>query len=267
MTPRLSVLAFLITGFARAEFFPPAHGLFQPLQADRRELQFSLRLVVPVGHKNFGEAAAGDYFGLYRWDLGGEKFMQVSVGAGAFGRFDMSSKTNDMQVADYYGNLPVDLRIGRWSSRLLVYHTSSHLGDDYLKVHGGEMVKHSWDNLRWIGSYEPTSSWRLYGGYTYIFRTLPKAKRHAVQGGFEWKPRWLAWTHAQGYWANDFQSWERVFWNPMFNSEAGVLFFNKPEDHRGLSLFVEYFSGTMPQGQFYKQKETHVGVGVKLNFT
>jgi hypothetical protein len=260
-------LSFEFLYAAEGQFFPTAHELFEPLRADPRELQYALRLVVPVSHKVFGEAAVGDYFGLYRWSLDEGRAVQVGVGGGAFGRFDLTAKTNDMQVADYYGNVPFDFRSGRWSARFLIYHTSSHLGDDFLSSTGQRTSKHSWDNLRWLLSFEPTSAWRLYGGYTYVFRSLPGSGRSALQGGLEWQSAYLAKNHVQLYWANDFQSWERTGWNPMFNSQAGVTFVNKPEDRRGISLFVEFETGRQPHGQFYLQQETHWGAGVKLRFT
>src|SRR5690349_3695403 len=73
--------------FAFAEWLPPAHEVFAPLQADPRELQYAVRLVGPVGHKALGEAAAGDYVGLYRRSPEDGKAFQVSVGGGFFGRF------------------------------------------------------------------------------------------------------------------------------------------------------------------------------------
>ena len=141
-----------------AEFLPPAHELFLPLRADPRELQYALREAAPVSHGPLGEAAVGDYLGLYRWDLGSGKAFQVSVGGGAFGRFDLSSKTDDLESVDYYGNLPFDFRDGPWSMRFMPYHTSSHLGDDYLKRTGIVTEKHAWDNLKWLVSYEPLAS-------------------------------------------------------------------------------------------------------------
>jgi len=87
--------------FCLPEFFRRRTTLFEPLRADPRELQYAVRAVAPVSHESLGEAAVGDYLGLYRWDLGREKAFQVSVGGGAFGRFDLSRKTNDLVTADY----------------------------------------------------------------------------------------------------------------------------------------------------------------------
>jgi hypothetical protein len=250
-------------------FFPPAHDLFKPLLADPRELQYALRMVVPVSKKVLGEASMGDYLGLYRWALAGDAmYVQISIGGGAFGRFDLAATSNAMQVADFYGNLPFDLRTGKWSFRFMPYHTSSHLGDDYLKATGLTTTKHAWDNLRWLVSYDAASFLRLYGGYTYIFRTHPEhLGRNAYQGGFETYSPWWGNKHARVYWANDLQSWERCDWHPTFYSQLGLRMVKDPQVGRGVSLFVEYATGRQPQGQFFQNSETHWSLGLKLDIT
>ncbi len=119
-------------------FLPPAHELFEPLQADPRELQYALRAVVPVSDHSLGEAAMGDYLGVYRWTLPGKvSYFQISIGGGVFGRFDLAEESNSLLVSDFYGNLPFDLRRDKWSFRFMAFHNSSHLRDDYLAARGG----------------------------------------------------------------------------------------------------------------------------------
>ena len=215
-------------------FLPPAHDLFKPLLADPRELQYALRVVCPVHRRSLGEVALGDYLGLYRWKLSSDASFQISIGGGVFARFDLAEQSNALQVADYYGNLPFDYRIDKWSFRFMPYHTSSHLGGDYLSTTGGTTSKHTWDNLRWLASYDMNAYGRMYGGYTYTFRELPgHLGRNAVQGGVEAFSPWMGNGHAQVYWANDFQSWERTNWNPMFDSQLGVKLAKDPQVRPG----------------------------------
>jgi len=261
-------LCFSVLATAHAEWFPSAHELFRPLRADPRELQYTLRAVMPVSRRTVGEAAMGDYFGLHRWNLGEERAFQWSVGGGAFGRFNLAEKTNDMQTVDFYGNMPFDYRAGPWSTRFMIYHTSSHLGDDFLRQTGGTAEKHSWDNIKWLFSYDWAPLLRLYGGYNYVFRTLPGGiGRHAFQAGFEMQSQWMRGGHIQYYWANDFQTWERSGWNPMFNSQLGLTVANKPGDSRAMSFFLEFGAGRMPQGQLYLQKETRGTLGIQFHLT
>jgi len=255
-------------GAEDAGFFPKSHELFKPLLADPRELQYALRVVAPVAHKLLGEAALGDYLGLYRWSLGGGVRAQVSVGGGAFGRFKLATAANEMQVADFYGNAPFDVRAGRWSGRFMLYHTSSHLGDDYLAKTGETTSKHAWDHLRWLGSYDACARLRFYAGYTYVIRELPGHRgRNSLQVGFETASLWVAHNHIQAYWANDFQTWERSNWNPMFSSQLGIKMAKDPRADRGISFFLEFLTGRQPHGQFFLEEETRFGVGVKFHLT
>jgi hypothetical protein len=260
----LPILALLSSGaLADHQWLPPAKEVFTPLRADPRELQYSAALQVPVGHRVLGEASLGDYFGLYRYYVEPDMPFQVSVGGGAFGRFNLASVTNDLESADFYANLPFDIRKGPWSSRFMIYHTSSHLGDDYIRDTGNTGEKHSFDNVKWLLSYDLKRRWRFYGGGNYVFRTLPKADRGAVQGGIEVQSAWHG--NALFYFANDLQSWQRNEWNPAFNSEAGVTFANSPDSIRSVTFFTHFATGPQPQGVFYLQKETSWSFGVRFN--
>ena len=248
-------------------FLPPAHDLFKPLQADPRELQYALRVVAPISRKILGEAAIGDYIGLYRWSiLDGKALLQVSGGGGAFGRFDLASEANDLQIVDFYGNVPFDVKMGKWSGRFMLYHTSSHLGDDFIKTTGETATKHSWDNLRILNSYDFNSYFRTYAGYTYVFRELPEhLGRNAIQGGLETSTPWFWKGHTRAYWANDFQTWERSAWKLMYDSQLGLRFAKTPDPSaRSTSVFIEFETGPQPQGQFFQQDERRWNFGVKF---
>jgi hypothetical protein len=247
-----------------AGLFPSAHELFLPLIANPRELQYAIRFVMPVGKHHLGEASVGDYFGIYRWNFGKIQ-LQSSVGGGMFGRFDLSKYTNDLQITDWYLNLPFDVRVGLWAHRLMIYHTSSHLGDDYIRESHDPGFKHAWDSLQYLLSYDWNPMLRLYGGPTYVFRSLPKDDRNAIELGFETQSRWFSGRHMRVYWANDFQSWERTEWNPTFNTQAGITFAKTPESLRQVSLFVEYMTGRQVQGQFYLHHESRWNLGLRLS--
>jgi hypothetical protein len=250
-------------------FLPAAHELFRPLLADPRELQYALRYSVPVSQKAVGKAAMGDYLGIYRWKLPWEAaYLQFSIGGGVFGRFDLAGTSNNFESVDFYANVPFDLRFGKWSVRLMPYHTSSHLGDDLLKDTGQTTTKHSWDNMRSLLSYDLNSWSRLYGGYTYAFQTHPGGLgRQSWQAGLETYSGWWCQQHAQTYWANDFQSWQRIQWNPIFNSQLGIKWVRTPQNNRGISTFIEFSAGHQPEGQFYLQRETVWTLGLKFDLS
>jgi Protein of unknown function (DUF1207) len=254
------------TDYGHDGLFANAKEIFRPLLADPRELQLALRLTTPVSHTNLGDIAVGDYFGLYRWALPWkDSYVQWSVGAGVFARFDLVDVEKTSEVIDYSVSMPVDVRLGTWTTRLMPYHISSHLGDDYIKQTGILPDKYSFDSFKWLIADDPFPFLRLYTGYNYIIRNRQQdLGRHALQAGAECTSGWWAHGHAQLFWANDFQSWERVGWNPSITTQLGVRLAHDPKDKQTLSIFTEYGAGHLAYGQLFQTKESHWVAGLRF---
>jgi hypothetical protein len=266
----ISILVFPAksTGAYPSQSFPPAHELFAPLQADPSELHFRFSVGAPVAHRTIARIDVGDYLGIYRWALGDAGALQLNVGGSINTRFDATTTSHDLQVVDFYGNVPVDLRIGQFSARSMFYHVSSHLGDDYLRENNIESVKHSWDSLREILSWDLCRALRLYGGYSYAIHTKPEwGGRDQVQGGAEmaFNPSGRGYCHP--YWANDVQSWARSGWDPTWTSQLGAKTGDPSSLGRGVSYFIEYMNGPRPEGQFFGNRETIWTAGVKFQIS
>ncbi|MBL0350938.1 MAG: DUF1207 domain-containing protein [Elusimicrobia bacterium] len=246
---------------------PPPDGLFAPLRADPRELHFALRAAFPHQRVTAAEVAIGHYYGIYRWALpGGAGAVQANVGGGIFPRFNFSHDT-DLQVIDFYGNIPVDVRAGRWSGRFMVYHVSSHLGDDYIRATGHASVRNSWNTLRSILSFDADPRLRLYGGHSYHLLVRPAAlKGQAFQAGVEIYSPVFANGRAQAYWANDAQWWQRTHWRTMYNAQVGIKLGRDRGQGRGISYFLEFTTGPEHYGQFFDRSETRGTVGAKFDF-
>jgi len=247
--------------------FPPAHEIFVPLEADPTELQFKFQFDFPVTQRGIAWINAGDYLGIYRWALGNAGALQLNIGGAVNSRFD-ATPTHNLQVIDYYGNVPLDLRIGRFSARSMFYHDSSHLGDDYLRERNIEDSNSSWNALREILSVDATTFLRFYGGYTWALDTKPVwSGRQAVQGGTEIHFNTSARGFWQPYWANDFQAWQRSNWDLTWVSQLGFKTGDQFSRGRGISYFVQFKTGPRYEGQFYKNHETAWGVGLKFELS
>jgi len=260
-----------IPRFSAAEYksqsYPAAHELFAPLQADPSEPHFGFELGLPVSHRLVARIDVGDYLGLYRWALGDVGALQLNVGGAINTRFDATS-SHDLQVVDFYGNVPLDLRIGRFSARSMFYHDSSHLGDDYLRQNNIESVKHSWDSVREILSWDACNALRLYGGYSGAIHTKPEWDgRQELQGGVEmfFNPSGRGYWHP--YWANDVQSWARTGWDPTWTSQLGVKTGESSSLGRGISYFLQFMRGPRLEGQFFINRETIWSAGLKFQIS
>jgi hypothetical protein len=258
--------------FAHAD--EPEYGLlarepraFPALEADPREVQLELRAMWPVGQSVQGEVILGEYLSLYKWRLPWQDaYIQWMAGGAVFSRFNLVEDTKDLKVSDYSANMPVDLRAGRWAMRLMPFHVSSHLGDDFIAATGRLPRKYSVDSIKMLASFEPTPAWRIYGGYQYIMRVVHEGYgRNVLQGGLEWHSPWgYRRERLQLYAAGDFQAWERTGWNPMLNIQSGLRVRRDAESRRSMSIFLEFGSGSRQHGQFYQEKETHWGAGLKF---
>lgn len=247
--------------------FPAAHELFPPLLADPTEPRFEFQLGTPVSQKAIARINVGDYLGVYRWAFPGDwGAAQLNVGGAIFTRFDGSASHN-LQVLDFYGNVPFDIRLGPLSMRFMFYHDSSHLGDDYLREKNIQSTNNSWEALRAIVSIHPISFIRFYGGYTDAIHTKPAWRgRYAAQGGAEiyFMPSTAFW---HPYWANDIQAWQRSGSDITWSSQLGVKTGSESSRGRGISYFVEYRSGPRFEGQFFNRHETYWGGGLKFQLS
>lgn len=248
--------------------FPPAHELFTPLQADPTEPHFGFSLGDPVAQRAIARVDVGDYLGIYRWALPGEGgALQLNVGGAIFTRFD-ATPAHSLQVIDYYGNVPLDFRRGRVSARMMFYHDSSHLGDDYLRENNIQSVDHSWEALRGIVSVQASKVFRLYGGYTTAIHTKPAWDGlRALQGGLEIYFNTFAHGFWHPYWANDVQSWQRTGWDPTWTSQIGFKAGESYSRGRGITYFLQFQHGPRYEGQFYTNRETIWSVGLKFELS
>jgi hypothetical protein len=117
----------------------------------------------------------GDSFGLVRWNgpTQGEG-AQFDVIGSIFAQFDLGAPSNDLINADYIIGLPLTFRRRGFTSRVKVYHQSSHLGDEYLlRDEDIERENLSFESLEFLVSQE-MGPLRVYAGGEFLFRREPE---------------------------------------------------------------------------------------------
>jgi hypothetical protein len=240
----------------------PSKKIFKPFIADITQPAFSVRLTGVVGSNRLAEINMGDEFGIYRWDLKSGNKMQFGIAGGVQGRFDISKITNDFQVADFSLLFPLDYVSDNWGARLMYWHTSSHVGDDYIISHGvlpTDLDKNVTDDIRLLGDYYFNNWLRVYGGMFYAFNQIPhKSERFHGQVGLEAEKKI---ENHSWFLAGNLYGHSKYGWQPSFNSRTGWKYYGKASN--GL-LFVEFFSGRLQYLAFNTQKETHWSFGFTL---
>src|SRR2546426_1420587 len=162
----------------------PSGALFPSLLADPKEPEFfatylwerSSRLASKLGSVGFGQT-----FGVL-----GTRDWQLSIAAGVFSQFDLSSSTADLMNTDYLVGLPVAYRRGSTALRFRLYHQSSHLGDEYMIHAHAQRVDLSFEAAELLLSRE-LAQWRVYGGGEYMFTHSPAdLKPGVLHAGLEY---------------------------------------------------------------------------------
>lgn len=114
------------------------------------ESEVSLGYRIPVVRLLDGGAAGVDL------DFGFE--------VGIWSRFDMETDERDLIASDYRVGFPLSVRYRSLEGRLTFHHSSSHLGDDYIKRYGVWVYQVSREALELILAVRPIAPLRLYGG-------------------------------------------------------------------------------------------------------
>lgn len=248
---------------AETAWFPSSKELFRPLLADPKEPGYTLRLTSPNGSHSVTEIGIGDALGIYRSRLGGWDW-QWGIGGGVVGRFNTSVASNWFEVADFTFAVPFDFRRGVHSLRLAYWHVSSHLGDDYIRLHPAASIsKHFTDDTLLLYSYTPSPSLRFYAGGARAFKILPSLAKFRAQAGFEaYGP--ALWTRGgQPVFGVDLQALERGDWKASGNVVLGLRL---PGSNRlgAVSFLLGYYHGPLYYQYRFREVETHWTFGLHL---
>lgn len=253
---------------ARYDFLPESEQTFPQLLADPRAIQLGASYYRMDG-KDRSDVALGHSWGMTRWSFGdGAWSAQWNIEALAMSRFTIGGSINSFETVDFLGNLPVSFRSGKFSTRAMLFHESSHLGDDYIRQTGNTGFRYSIDGLRVTFAWESDSWIRVYTGMTYLLHTIPDPARKTAQAGFELTSPDLKLSPSfpiRLFLAEDLQSHENVAYNVNSRTMAGVSVGFK-EVRRTMRVYFSYFDGHSPYGQFYGRREHWAELGVGLHF-
>lgn len=251
----------------------PSGDIFRPLLADPKEPRFFATYLwdrSPRLGSQVSSVGLGQTIGLFR-SRGGR--WQVSVAAGVFSQFNMQAASNDLINTDYIIGLPVTYRSGALSTRLRLYHQSSHLGDEFLLHTQTQRVDLTFQAAEVLVSQE-ISNWRVYGGGEYVFQHEPAdLKPVLLHGGLEYQQpgpllrlgrlgegRFVAGLDGKSFQDREWQTG----WSLMSGLEFGVPTATGGSEWHWRVL-VQAYNGPASFGQFYRQNVSAVGVGLAFS--
>ena len=251
----------------------PQDQIFCPLLADPKETRSFVSLLRgtfrslddPEGETIIASVGLGDAFGLVRW--GGPEpteGLQLDVIGSIFAQFDLGAPSNDLINADYIIGVPVTFRRSGFSTRVKMYHQSSHLGDEYL-LRSADVDREnlSFESVEFLASQE-VGPLRLYVGGERMLRREPESlPAKLFHAGAELRSGRAGPAQLVG--GVDFKSTERHDWSPAISGRVGLEVARYgPGDHppRLITVMVELYHGPSPYGQFFQDDISYVGVGL-----
>jgi hypothetical protein len=243
---------------------------FRPLLADPKEPQFfaaylwerSPRLAPRLGSVGFGQTIAVVSPGTW----------QVAIAAAVFSQFNLARPTADLMNTDYRVGLPVTYHHAGLTTRLQLYHQSSHLGDEYMVHANAQRVDLTFEAAELLVSQQ-LAAWRVYGGGEYVFTHSPADLRPGVlHGGVEYRQSGVL-VHlgrlATGrvVAALDAKSFQDRGWDVGWSAVIGLELAD-PLAHAGggwrWSLLLRAYTGPAPYGEFFRDRVASLGVGLGL---
>lgn len=248
----------------------PAGDPFWPLIADPKEPHFFVsarRYETASDTVNIAAVGYGESFGLYRREgVRRGDALQVSVAGGLFAQFNLDAPSFDLINADYMIGIPITYRRGDFSTRLRLYHQSSHLGDEYLLNTNPNRVNLSYESLEAIVSYD-WDRWRGYGGGEYLVHREPSDLKPAMlHAGLEF--RGITPVFATGRWIGglDLKSYAEHDWAVNASLKVGWEFGKPGPGRRHLRWLFDAYNGYSPHGQFYIDRIHYLGTSISFGF-
>jgi hypothetical protein len=249
----------------------PETELFDPLLADPRWPHFAAAYQNLPGDDELSQAAAvsfGETIPLAGGPAPLEGRADLSLHAGVFSIFDLDSDSFDLVNSDFLVGLASSYRRRDFALMLRLAHQSSHLGDEYLLRDRVERINLSFEELDLILSQDLPGGFRVYGGGSYLVHADPSdLDPWGLQLGLEARSpeAWLD-GNLRPIAALDLQSREETDWDLDLSLRVGLQLERRRLFGQALQIFLEYYDGHSPNGQFFVREIRSVGLGAHVHF-
>lgn len=257
-------------------WFPQSTRLFPTMVANPQRVAYALswRFDDDVVGKNAAFVSLGDHFPIFRWLGVGpvQGDLQVGIEGCAWAYFDMKGDVNLFNT-DYYVGIPLSYSFDNWAFRLRYYHTSSHLGDEYMVLHPTvTRLNPSMEAVDLFAAYDITNDLRVYGGVGAVVRSdnTYKLKRWYFEGGGDWRffdsKNMYHLLYFQPYVAMYLRSWQDNSWRLDANFALGCEISKLQNVGRCVRLYAEYHTGPCFIGQFSRDRSSYWSANLSYGF-
>lgn len=264
-------------------WFPQMTVLFPPLIASPREPMYyvAYRWGDKVVGRKAVAVALGDEFPIFRWRdvFRWHGDLQIGINAGVWAVFNFQhidhSRGDSCELfnTDYLLGIPLSYAVNRWSFRLMPYHISSHLGDEFIvnrKI--TTRCNPSFEALEFVSQYQVNRQLRLYAGPGVVFHSDDSFKMKPLYilygmevraGGTKLNYHRLYGTPFLAIFINN---WQERRWGFDTTIKAGYEFSKLQGIGRKMRFFASYHNGYSWEGQFFKKHTQYGEFGLSWGF-
>lgn len=247
----------------------PSSLLYRSYIAAPHEPRFSSAVLFdPSSSSSRWDASLGSRVGLYRRNRPARMDLdawQIDIEGAAMVRLDPQEKM-DLEAADYRFGLLWTGQRDNVSYKFGYFHTSSHVGDEFLiKNPTFQRINYVKESLIFGTSVQATEEWRMYGELAYGVIATGGAKPFQLQLGTEYAKQALRPTLGAPFVALNVEMRQEVDFTPGLSILTGWQWRN-PETAKAFRVGLQFFNGPSNQYSFYQQYDSQIGFGVWYDF-
>lgn len=206
----------------------------------------------------------GGQFGLLRWQPRnpGGRAWQLNLDAGLDAQFDIDNRNDNIGWDGNYGLSSTTARQGGkvvW--KLGILHTSSHLGDEWIKRTGRERINYTRQEALVGMSWRFAPRWRTYSeaGWGYDLSS-DEMEPGRLQAGLDYRAPGRFWGGIGGWYAAlDLSSWGERDGRLDTGFQGGLIISGAGNTWR---LGIQYWDGRVPVGEFFQDTESNFTLGL-----
>lgn len=213
----------------------------------------------------------GDQFSLYQFKTERSGRLYFGIEACVWAIFEARAKSLSLINADYYIGLPLTYINKKFSSKLRIFHQSSHLGDEFLLEN--EKIKRLNPSMEVVDlsvAYDFTDRFTAFAGYSRVIRSDDgfRIKPNGFYYGFNYFIDFfkinLCNLEAIPYIAAYFTNYQDNKWELDSNIAIGYQW-DKLYGHK-LRVYFEGHEGYSHEGQFSKHKARYLALKVLYGY-
>ena len=251
----------------------PIGHIYSPYLADQKRVTFGFQVLsitdsdIPETSSSRFALRMGGRLELFQWTnrANPQQRLQANLEVGFRGLFDVAWSQDNIGWDGNYGLLFSYHGGEIFAWRFGLYHTSSHVGDEYAERTGRKRINYTREELLAGMQANLSANWQYYleAGYSYNADKKPLQDYKRAQTGIQYQQARFSTTQRLGWYAGlDLSAYEEQDWDINKALQIGFAFAAAPNTWR---IALDFYDGQSVIGEFFQHHERYVGIGAYLD--